>query len=238
MNKLSDQVSIVTGAAGNLGKAVVETFLSNGAKVVCVDYDPERLEQVYSPGAGPANHLFVLSADLTQQEDAKKVAAETLEQFGRIDILVNTVGGYRAGTPLHETPVETWDGMLKLNARTVFLTSQAVIPHMIEQGTGKIVSIAARPGLSGRANMAAYSASKSAVIRLTESMSAELKNFGIRVNCIIPGTIDTPQNREEMPDADPQRWVKPESLADVVLFLCSEAARDIQGAAVPVYGRS
>lgn len=238
MINLSGQVAIVTGAAGNLGKAVVETFLNHGVNVVCVDYEAERIKQVYSRGSGPANHLFVLSADLTQQEDAKRVAAETLEQFGRIDILVNTVGGYRAGTPLHETPVETWDGMLNLNARTVFLTSQAVIPHMIEQGTGKIVSIAARPGLSGRANMAAYSVSKSAVIRLTESMSAELKNFGIRVNCIIPGTIDTPQNREEMPDSDPQRWVKPESLADVVLFLCSEAARDIQGAAVPVYGRS
>jgi NAD(P)-dependent dehydrogenase (short-subunit alcohol dehydrogenase family) len=238
MNNLSNQVAIVTGAAGNLGKAVVDSFLNHGVNVVCVDYEVERLQQVYSPAAGPANHLFVLSADLTKQEDAKRVVAETLERFGRIDILVNTVGGYRAGTPLHETPVETWDGMLNLNARTVFLTSQAVIPHMIEQGTGKIVSIAARPGLSGRANMAAYSASKSVVVRLTESMSAELKNFGIRVNCIIPGTIDTPQNREEMPDADVQRWVKPESLADVVIFLCSEAARDIQGAAVPVYGRS
>jgi NAD(P)-dependent dehydrogenase (short-subunit alcohol dehydrogenase family) len=238
MNNLSNQVAIVTGAAGNLGKAVVEAFLNSGVNVVCVDYEVERIQQVYSRGAGPANHLYIVSADLTQPEDAQRMAAETLERFGRIDILVNTVGGYQAGTPLHETPVETWDGMLNLNARTVFMASQAVIPHMIERGTGKIVSIAARPGLSGRANMAAYSASKSAVIRLTESMSEELKNFGIRVNCIIPGTIDTPQNREEMPAVDPQRWVKTESLADVVLFLCSEAARDIHGATLPVYGLS
>jgi NAD(P)-dependent dehydrogenase (short-subunit alcohol dehydrogenase family) len=126
--------------------------------------------------------------------------------------------------------------MMNLNARTAFIASQAVLPQMLKQGSGVIIHTAARPGLLGRANMAAYSASKSAVIRLTESLSAEYKDLGIRVNCVIPGTLDTTQNREDMPKADTAKWVKPESLAQVILFLASDAARDIHGAAVPIYG--
>ena len=144
--------------------------------------------------------------------------------------------GYRAGTPLHETPLDTLDFMLKLNATTTFNTNQAVIPHMIKQGGGKIVNIAARPGLAGRKNMAAYSASKAAVLRFTESASAEVKHHGININAILPGTLDTKSNRDEMPNADHAKWVKPESLADVILFLASAAARDVHGTAVPVYG--
>jgi NAD(P)-dependent dehydrogenase (short-subunit alcohol dehydrogenase family) len=151
---------------------------------------------------------------------------------------VNTVGGFEAGQPLHETPLETWERMLDLNARSVFVACQAAIPALLEQGAGKIVNVSARAGLAGMANSAAYSAAKSAVIRLTESMSAELKNEGINVNCVVPGRIDTPRNRQEMPQSDFTRWVKPESLAEVILFLASDAARDIHGAAIPVYGRS
>lgn len=238
MSVISDQAAIVTGAAGNLGAAVVDAFLEAGAKVAGVDYSNELLQHAYPEDRGRSKSLDTFAVDLTSPDGAGRMAAQTLERFGRIDILVNTVGGYRAGTPLHETPLETWDFMVNLNARTVFLACQAVIPHMLSQGGGKIVSVAARPGLAGKAKMAAYSASKSAVMRLTESMSEELKEAGVRVNCIIPGTIDTPQNRQEMPDADPSLWVKPASLAGVVLFLCSEAARDVQGAALPVYGRT
>jgi NAD(P)-dependent dehydrogenase (short-subunit alcohol dehydrogenase family) len=134
--------------------------------------------------------------------------------------------------------LKTLDFLFSLNARTTFIASQAVIPKMLEQGKGKIVSVAARSGLAGGKNMSAYSAAKAAVIRLTESMSAELKLQGINVNCVLPGTIDTPQNRTDMPNSDHSRWVKPASLADVILFLASEAARDVHGAVVPVYGRS
>jgi NAD(P)-dependent dehydrogenase (short-subunit alcohol dehydrogenase family) len=236
MNDNHIPAAVVTGASGNLGQAVVHVFLRAGVKVAGVDLSMERLQQAYSEELLSSGRLHLFSTDLTNPEDAQRMAAKTVERFGRIDILVNTVGGFRAGTPLHETSLETWEGMLNLNARTVFLSCQAVIPQMLSQGSGKIVSIAARPGLAGRANMAAYSASKSAVIRLTESMSEELKSAGIRVNCILPGTIDTPQNRQDMPNANPQQWVKPESLAEVVFFLCSDAARDIHGAALPVYG--
>ena len=124
--------------------------------------------------------------------------------------------------------------MLKLNAGTVFLVCRAVIPHMLAQGGGKIVSVAARAAIAGKAHMAPYVVSKSAVIRLTESMSAELKNHNINVNCILPGTIDTPRNRAEMPDSDYSKWVAPEAIADVIQFLAADASRAIHGAAIPV----
>jgi NAD(P)-dependent dehydrogenase (short-subunit alcohol dehydrogenase family) len=237
MFDFSNQVVVVTGATGNLGGAVARAFQTAGAKLTLVDRATDRLQQVFPDLVGSPDHLLVNSVDLTDADAVEVMVAETIKRLGRIDVLVNAVGGFRAGTPLHETSLETWDFMLNLNARSVFIASRAVIPHMLAQGSGKIISVAARPGLKGSAKMAAYSASKSAVIRLTESMAAELKGAGINVNCILPGTIDTPQNRQAMPDADPSRWVKPEALADVILFLASDAAREVHGAALPVYGR-
>lgn len=179
-----------------------------------------------------------VTADLTDEQAVADCVAEIVARYGRIDILINVAGGFKMGTPVHETPLQTWEFMLNLNARTVFLMSRAVIPHLLAQEKGKIVSVAARAGLEGAANMAPYVVSKSAVIRLTESMAAELKDHNINVNCILPGTIDTPQNREAMPKANFDKWVAPAALADVILFLASDAARAVQGAAVPVYGRS
>ena len=169
-----------------------------------------------------------------------------LGRFGRIDVLANAIGGYRAGQPVHETPLDTWDFMLNLNARTAFVLSRAVVPAMLAQGSGKIVHVAARAALrstasfavAGAANAAAYSASKAAMVRLVESLADELRHNQINVNCVLPGTIDTPQNRESMPKADHSRWVPPEAIADVILFLASDAARAVNGAAVPVYGQS
>ncbi len=238
MFELRDHVAMITGASGNLGSAVATTFRKAGARMVLVDRQMELLERAFPDLSDDPDHMLAKCADLTNPDDVDQVVNETLERFGQIDILINTVGGFRAGTPLHETPRQTWDFMMTLNSLTVFITSQAVIPHMVRQGAGKIIHLAARPGLKGRANMAAYSASKATVIRLTESMADELKDKGINVNCLLPGTIDTPQNREAMPEADFDTWVKPESLADVIWFLCSDAARDIHGAAIPVYGRT
>lgn len=233
----SNQVVIITGASGNLGGAVAERFRVAGASLVLVDRTAEKLAQAYPDLANDPHH-FLAGADLTSADAVKAVVAQTVERFGRVDVLVNTVGGFRAGTPLHETPLETFDFMVNLNARTVYIAAQAVIPHMLAQGHGKIISIAARPGLEGRANQAAYSASKAAVLRLTESMAAEYRMHGINVNAIIPGTIDTPQNRAAMPDADTSKWVQPESLADVIAFLASNEARDVHGVALAVVGRS
>jgi NAD(P)-dependent dehydrogenase (short-subunit alcohol dehydrogenase family) len=238
MFDFKNQVVMITGASGNLGSALACAFHEAGARLVLVDRHADLLEKTCPDLVDVPDCLLASCADLTKTDDVELVMVQAIDRFDRIDVLVHTVGGFHAGTPLHETPLATLDFMLTLNAKTVFITNQAVIPHMIQQGSGKIINLAARPGLQGRANMAAYSASKAAVIRLTESAAAELKQYGINVNCILPGTIDTPQNREAMPDADFSQWVQPESLAGVILFLASDAARDIHGAAVPVYGQS
>jgi NAD(P)-dependent dehydrogenase (short-subunit alcohol dehydrogenase family) len=234
MFDFSERVVIVTGAAGNLGIAVARAFQAAGAKLVLVDRAADRLLRFYPELADSPDHFLATSVDLTDPDAVVATVEETVQRFGRVDVLANVAGGFRSGTPVHETPAESWEFMLNLNARTVFCASRAVIPHMLEQGEGKIISVAARAGLKGGAKMATYSVSKSAVIRLTESMSAELKKSGINVNCVLPSTIDTPQNRQAMPNADYSRWVKPEAIADVFLFLASDAARAVHGAALPV----
>ncbi len=234
MFDFSDRVVVVTGAAGNLGSAVARAFESAGANLTLVDRADGRLQRLFPDMANATSYFFANSVDLTDADSVQSMVDETIKNFGRIDVLVNTAGGYRAGTPVHETPLETWDFMLNLNARSVFLSSRAVIPQMLRQGSGKIISVAARAAERGRANMAAYSVSKSAVMRLTESMAAELREMGINVNCVLPGTIDTPANRQAMPNADYSRWVKPEIVAEVILFLASDSARTLSGASIPV----
>lgn len=238
MFDFTDQVVVVTGAAGRLGRAVAESFLGAGARLALVDRASDRLPRLYPALGEAAEHLLVNAVDVTDADAVASMAAVVVDYFEQIDVLVNVVGGYRAGRPVHETDVATWDHMLSLNARSAFLVSRAVVPHMLESGRGKIVNVAARAALAGGKNAAAYSAAKAALVRLTESMAEELKGAGINVNCVLPGTIDTPQNREAMPKADHSRWVAPEAIADVILFLASEAARAVHGAAIPVYGLS
>jgi NAD(P)-dependent dehydrogenase (short-subunit alcohol dehydrogenase family) len=234
----TDQVVMITGATGNLGKALTRSFQEVNAKLAIVDHEEDRLKQVFPDLVSSPDYLLINCANLMDEAAVEASVMQSVRHFGRIDVLVSTVGTYRAGTALHETPLETWDFLVNLNARSVYIASMKVIPHMLDQGSGKIVNIGARPGLESKAGMGAYSASKAAVFRLTESMAADYKDQGINVNCVIPGTIDTPANRDAMPDADHSTWVKPESLAGVILFLCSPEARDIHGASIPVYGRS
>lgn len=236
MFDFSGQVALVTGGSGNLGRAVVQAFLSAGAKVAAVDYSKAPVN-LFPETVDSQNLLFIDSLDVTDPAAVAQMVEKVLQAFGRIDVLVNTVGGYRAGTPVHATPLDAWDFMMNLNARSVFITSQAVIPVMLRQGRGKIINIAASSALKGSANSAAYGASKSAVARLTESMAEEYKLLGINVNAIIPSIIDTPQNRQAMPNADFNLWVKPNEIARVILFLASEDASPIQGALIPVYGK-
>jgi NAD(P)-dependent dehydrogenase (short-subunit alcohol dehydrogenase family) len=238
MFDFSGQIALVTGAAGNLGHAVAKSFAAAGAKLVLVDRAADRLPHLYPDLVDSPDHFLATSVDLTEPEAVERMVQGAMARLGRIDVLANVAGGFRAGKPVHETTLDTWDFLLDLNARTVLIVSRAVIPHMLGQQRGKIVNVAARAALSGSARMAAYSISKSAVVRLTESMAAELKQQGINVNCILPGTIDTPDNREAMPSADHSRWVAPEALADAILFLASDGARAIHGAALPVYGLS
>jgi NAD(P)-dependent dehydrogenase (short-subunit alcohol dehydrogenase family) len=227
--KFQGKTCLITGAAGNLGRAVAGAFHVAGASLILMDHHEQTLHSAY--GSEDERRRFAL-ADL---RDAQSVA-RALPAGIRIDIVCNIAGGFRMGQPVHETPDDLWDLMLGLNAKSVVNCARAVVPGMLAAGYGKIINVAAIAGLSGKANMGAYSASKSAVIRLTESMSAELRDKGINVNCILPSIIDTPQNRADMPKADPRRWVAPEALAEVVLFLASDAARAIHGAAIPVSG--
>jgi NAD(P)-dependent dehydrogenase (short-subunit alcohol dehydrogenase family) len=230
-----NQVAMITGAGGILGKAVAGAFASAGASLILVDVSDAALKAAY-PADDPRQML--VAVNLLDAGAVKKAVDALAERFGRIDALCNIAGGFRMGSPVHETPAETWRYMLDINASTLLNAVGAVVPKMLAAGGGKIVNVGAMGGTVGRPNMGAYSASKSAVIRLTESMAAELREKNINVNCVLPSIIDTPQNRADMPDVDPKRWVAPADLAQVILFLCSDAARAIHGAAIPVVGLS
>lgn len=238
MFDFTNQVVMVGGASGNLGQAIAHAFHAAGAKLVLLDRAADSLPTQFPELAGSPNHLLLGSVDATDAESVDSAVQQALDHFGRIDVLANAIGGWRGGQTTHRTSPETWDFLQNINARSAFLLSRAVVPHMLDQGAGKIVHVAARSGLEGTAKSAAYSASKSAVLRLVESLAAELRHDGINVNCVMPGTIDTPQNREAMPNADHSRWVPPEAIAKVILFLASDAAWPVNGAAVPVQGRS
>jgi NAD(P)-dependent dehydrogenase (short-subunit alcohol dehydrogenase family) len=234
---LEGRIALVTGAAGNLGKALCSALADAGARVAMIDRNSAALSRVAAelPDSAQAEGF---SADVSDATSVSGAVDSIRQRFGRIDILANVAGGFRMGTTLEETDDATWDLMMDLNARSVFNFCRAVVPLMKTQGSGRIINVSARAALAGKGLMGPYCASKAAVITLTESLSVELKDHGINVNCILPGTVDTPQNRDAMPDADHDRWVPPSALADVILFLASDAARCVTGAAVPVYGRS
>lgn len=237
MGEFADQVVVITGAAGNLGAAVAQAFAQQGAHLALLDRDEKHLNALRSrlPNAD-ASEAF--GTDLL---DAAAVAATVnavTTRFGGIGVLANIAGGFTMGPPLHATPASDWERMLDLNLRSIYHTCAAAIPPMLAAGSGRIINVSARAARQGVANMGPYCAAKAAVITLTESLAAEHKHTGINVNCILPGTIDTPQNRAAMPNADHSRWVPPADIADVVVFLAARASRAISGAAIPVFGQS
>jgi NAD(P)-dependent dehydrogenase (short-subunit alcohol dehydrogenase family) len=234
MEEFDGKSVLITGASGNLGRSVSEAFYRKGARIALVDLHVEKLEERWSS----VDRAFPLAADLMNPESVDSMVARILDRFGRIDILANIAGGFTMGPRVDETAIETWKFMFDLNASTVFHTSRAVIPVMRAQASGKVINIAARAALKGTAGMAPYVVSKSAVIRLTESLSEENKNLGINVNCVLPSIINTPENRRDMPGAEFNAWVSPDALADVIMFLASDAARAIHGVALPVSGLS
>lgn len=238
MSSLKDKAVIITGAVGNLGQAVARRVQAQGGRTILVDRSSERLQKTYNELKGSDRHWLAGDVDMTDPKAVNAMAAEAHKRFERLDGLVNTVGGFRGGKPVHETDLAEWDFMYDINVRTALHACRAVIPYMLQAGSGRIINIASRNAFQGSPNYAAYSAAKTAVLRLTESLAGEMKTRGITVNCIVPGTIDTPQNRKDMPKADFSSWVPPEDLANVIAFLLSDEARSVTGAAVPVYGRS
>ena len=233
--KFDSQVVVVTGAAGNLGHTVTDMFYRTGANLALVDISFKSLQH---PRWRNAKNVGMYETDLTDVNSVSNSVADIIGRFKQIDCLVNVAGGFTMGPMVHETPVSDWDFMLNMNAKSVFLMCRAVIPHMLEKKKGKIVNVAARAAVEGKAKMAPYCVSKAAVITLTQSLAAEHKFNNINVNCILPGTIDTPQNRTDMPNADNSTWVPTTDLANEILHLCSEQAKGVTGAAVPVYGKS
>lgn len=226
MNEFDGKVVVITGAAGALGSATAEHFAAAGATLALLDI------------ADMDDPHYSRVCNLTDARACREAAAAIEREVGPIDVLANIAGGFAMGEAVHETTDDTWEHMMGLNARSVLNMSRAVVPGMLERGRGKIVNIGAGVGQHAVARLGAYSASKSVVIRLTEAMSGELKERGINVNCILPSVIDTPANRQGMPDADFSKWVRPEEMARVIGFLCSTAAKPIHGAALPVSGLS
>lgn len=232
---LDGSTVLITGAAGNLGRALARAFAVRGANLVLVDHRREALVAAFETET--EQRMFAI-VNLVKQQEVDAMIAAVLNRFKRIDVLCNIAGGFRMGAPVHQTADKDWDFLFDLNTRTLLHLARAVVPRMLESGGGKIVNVGAFAAQKGVAQMGAYIASKSAVIRLTESMAAELREKNINVNCVLPTIIDTPENRAAMPNADPGRWVAPEDLASVIVFLASPEARAIHGAALPVTGLS
>ena len=226
---------VVTGASGNLGRAVAEAFAARGANLVLIASRRESIASAF--GGEDATRLFA-PADLRERGQVDAAVRAAIERFGRIDVLCNIAGGFRMGAPVHETPDADWNFLIDINVRTLLNMVRAVVPHMLAAGGGRIINVGAHAALKGVARMGAYCAAKSAVIRVTEAMAAELREKNVNVNCVLPTIIDTPENRAAMPEADPARWVSPADLARVFLFLASDEARAIHGAAISVSGLS
>lgn len=228
---LNNECIIVTGASGNLGSAVVRVLAAKGAQVVCVD----RTEQKFVPGQegmDPDRLLWVGGHDLSDKAVMDDAVARAIARFGKVTGLVNTVGGFATGRVTADA-LDQWDLMMMLNARIALVTSAAVLPSMVAAGHGRIVHIAAQPGIKAAAGQAAYAASKAAVIRIVESIAAEHRADRITANCVLPGTIDTPMNRASMPNAKPDVWIPPGAIAELIAFLVSPAAAVVTGGAIP-----
>ncbi|MBA3871509.1 MAG: SDR family oxidoreductase [Anaerolineae bacterium] len=227
-----NKVVMVTGAGGNIGQAVARRFAAAGAKVVLVGRSESELTAVAQEIGG-----MVGVADVTDPASLDALVKQVESSYGKIEVLAHTVGGYNAGTPVHESGLDVWDKMMNLNARSVYVSCGRVAKHMVDHKVnGRIIAILAKNAYKGTANHSAYSASKAAAQRVIESMSAEVGKLGITVNAIVPSTIDTPQNRAGSPNADYSNWVKPEEIADAILFLAADESRAINGVSLDIAG--
>jgi len=227
---------IVTGAAGNLGAAVARTLAAAGADLVLVDREAASLETLAAGLVARQAPLIVAGADVRQGAACAALAQKAIERFGRLDALANTVGGF-AMAAIADNAAANWDMLMDLNARSALNLTAAVAPHMQARKYGRVCHVAAAPGLKAPAALGVYAASKAALLRLTEAFAEEHRRDGITANCVLPTTIDTPQNRAADPKADTALWVKPEAIARVIAFLVSDAAGAVTGAGVPVNGQ-
>ncbi len=234
--RFQGKVAFVAGGTGGLGRAVSLAFLRESARVLVTYRRRDEFAALQAAAGERASSLTGFERDVTDETAIQQLLPEILTETGRIDFLVNAVGGYAGGTALWSTAPEVFDRMLALNLRSGFVLCRAIVPLMLRQGNGSIVNIASRAAFDHAAGAAAYVASKAAAVAMFDSLAADLRGKGVRVNSVIPSIIDTDANRKAMPSADFSKWPQPEDIAKVILYLCSDDAKLIHGASVPVYG--
>jgi NAD(P)-dependent dehydrogenase (short-subunit alcohol dehydrogenase family) len=230
---LAGRVILITGATGNLGSACAVELARRGARLVLTDRVSEKLVGL-ARDLPPAGHVVVSGIDVSSTGACAALVREAEERAGPIDAAVHTVGAYRASAGIASEDEAMWDMMMAANVRTAMAICRAVAPGMLARGRGSIVAVASRHGVRCPAGHAAYGASKAALLRLIESIAEEARGRGVRAHCVVPGTLRTPQNIAAQPGADASKWVEPSSVAGVIGFLCSSAARDVTGAAIGV----
>lgn len=235
---MKNKVVVVTGASGALGGAVVRAFLTEEAQVVGTYRDEKRARHVEESVAQLKARLELKQVDLTSQRAVETLFEEVRERHGSVDVLVNCAGGYRGSQKVHETSPIEMDLMFAMNLKTSFLCARTVLPLMLGRGRGRIVNVIAKPALEGQAGAGSYGASKAALLNLSQALAAETRSKGVTVNCVVPSVIDTIANRKAMPDAPHDQWAGAEDIARVILFLASDAAGVVSGAAIPVFGRA
>ena len=235
---LSDRIALVAGGTGGLGRAVALEFLEAGARVVVTYRKQPEYDSLAAEAGSAKPRLFGATVDVTDEAAANQLVERLLAEHGRLNILVNTVGGYAGGTNLWGTDAKVYEQMMALNLKAGFVLARAVLPAMVRQNRGWIVNVASKAGYGHSPGAALYSASKAAALALFDSLADEVKPYQINVNSVVPSIFDTPANRQAMPSADFSKWPQPAEIARVVRFLCSEDARVIRGAAIPVYGRA
>ncbi|HVT96538.1 MAG TPA: SDR family NAD(P)-dependent oxidoreductase [Acidobacteriaceae bacterium] len=232
------KVALIAGGTGGLGRAVSLAFLRASARVIVTWRRQEEFAALANDAADHRDLLTGLELDVTDEAATQQRLGGVIGDMGGIDILVNAVGGYAGGTPLWSISPEVWDRMMALNLRSGYSLCRAVVPLMLNRARGRIVNVASRAAFDHAAGAAAYAASKAAAVAMMDSLAADLRGKGIRVNSVIPSIIDTEANRRAMPNSDFTKWPKPEEIANVILFLCSDDAKLIHGASIPVYGDS
>jgi NAD(P)-dependent dehydrogenase (short-subunit alcohol dehydrogenase family) len=234
----SGKIVLVTGGTGGLGRSVSLAFLELRATVAVTWRRQQEFDALRDAAAEGAGRLTGFNADVTDPGAAADLASQILSRFAHLDVLVNTVGGYAGGIPLWQLEPEVFERMLDLNLRAAYALAKAVVPAMIARKSGAVVNVAAKAAWDHAAGASAYAASKAAAVALMDSLAADLRGTGVRVNSILPSIIDTEANRRAMPNADFSKWPKPEDIAKVVLFLASDESRVIHGAAIPVFGNA
>ena len=235
---MKSRVVLVTGATGVLGQAVARAVVAAGARVILTARREEPLAALVAElASGDEGRVWARPADLTDAAQVKSLVQEIAQHWKGVDVLLNTTGGWQGGQRLADVTDEEWYAMLQLNLGSAFLINRAVLPYMVNMQWGRIVNIGSSAAVKPGARSAAYNVSKAAVVALTASIAADYRRSGVAANVIMPSIIDTPSNRAQMPDADRSRWVRPEEIAQLMLFLCSEEGGSLNGAAIPVYGR-